>query len=331
MIYGFSLLFLLIVLSLALGSSDLDLADLYRSLIFHAGWSSQLDESMLVKDSILWSIRLPRILMAALSGAGLSLVGATIQALLRNPMADPWLLGVSSGASLGAVTAIVFGLHLLDGFSVTGMAFVGAVLAAALIYGLARRQQIAGTHRLIFTGLAISFCFEALTQILIFTSDRHSQIQNVLFWTMGSLGGVENTDLPIPAIAVAMAFIGLYRWRDTLNILCLSELKAYSLGLDLTRTRRTLFLLAAAVTSVLVSVTGPIGFVGLMIPHLVRMLIGNDYRQLIPACFFGGAAFMVIADVLARSIFSPREIPIGVLTALLGAPFFIWLMGRQDA
>lgn len=269
--------------------------------------------------------------MAVLSGAGLSLVGASVQALLRNPMADPWLLGVSSGASFGAVLVLVVGIRLFGSLSLPVMAFLGALLASALIYRFARTQASLSSMRLIFMGLAISFCLEACTQIFIFSADHSAQVQNMMFWTMGSLGGAEMGQLPLPLFAVSFGFIFLYRKRQELNIACLSETKAHSLGLDLTSFRLQIFVLAAGMTSVLVSFTGSIGFVGLMVPHLLRQLLGNDYRRLIPACLIGGALFMVTADFMARVIFEPREIPIGVLTALLGSPLFIWLLRRSHA
>ncbi len=327
-LWALALLGLMLITLKAMGSgtSSLTLQEIWASC--HHRWidGPALSLELQNKDMILWSIRIPRVLMAGLSGAGLSLVGATIQALVRNPMADPWLLGVSSGASLGAVLVIVSGISLFGILSIQLFAFIGAVFAASVIYFFARQGYKFSSTRLIFTGLAISFCLEALTQIIIFTAGRHSQVQNVMFWTMGSFGSVENTDLWIPALAVGYGFVFLFRSRHELNIACLSEVKAFSLGLDLKRFRRQLFLLSAALTSVLVSVTGSIGFVGLMVPHVLRLILGNDYRLLIPGCLIGGSAFMIAADALARNFFSPQEIPIGVITALLGSPIFIWLM-----
>lgn len=330
-VYGLPMLALLSLLALMSGSSAISSADL--SAIFMSRWSPStlLSLEQEHKEAILWSIRMPRIVMAGLCGAGLSLVGASIQALVRNPMADPWLLGVSSGASLGAVIAIVSGIASYGFPSIQVLAFLGALLAAGIIYFLARRGSNFSSTRLVFTGLAISFCLEALTQIVIYTAQQQSKVQNIMFWTLGSLGAVEGSDLALPTLAVGLGFGLLYRARDRLNIACLSEVKAYSLGLDLPAFRRYLFVLAAAVTAVLVSITGAIGFVGLMVPHVLRLILGNDYRLLIPGCFLGGACFMIAADALARSLFAPQEIPIGVITALLGSPIFIWLLrGARD-
>ncbi len=327
---GTLLLFAMFILGLASGSSDLRFTELIDLLRHRLGYGPPLSEELLNKDLILWSIRLPRVLMAALSGAGLSLVGAAIQALVRNPMADPWLLGVSSGASLGAVLVLVSGLSLFGGLSLQIFAFFGASLASGLIYFFSRRSQIFSSTRLIFSGLAISFCLEALTQVVIFTAARKGEVQNVMFWTMGSLGSVESSDLLVPSLALLAGFSFLFRSRTKLNIACLSELKAFSLGLDLQRFRRNVFLVSAALTAVLVSVTGSIGFVGLMVPHVLRLLLGNDYRLLIPGCLLGGASFMIAADALARSFFSPQEIPIGIITALLGSPIFLWLMRSSN-
>jgi len=319
------------LLALASGSASLSLIDIFTSLGHHLGEGQEWSDDRQGKDVILWSIRFPRVMLAGLSGAGLSLVGATIQALVRNPMADPWLLGVSSGASLGAVLVIVSGLSLFGLASIHLMAFLGALAAASVIYFISRQGAHFSSTRLIFTGLAISFSLEALTQILIFTANHQAQMQNVMFWTMGSLGGAENKDLPLPAVSVMLGFILLFRCRNQLNVACLNEVKAFSLGLDFNALRRHLFLLCAALTSVIVSMTGSIGFVGLMVPHVLRLILGNDYRLLIPGCLLGGAGFMIIADALARHLFSPHEIPIGVITALLGSPIFIVLMrGSHD-
>jgi iron complex transport system permease protein len=329
-ILGSVLLLLVMGFAVSEGATGISWSEIGASLAWQLGLRHELSPDLLHADAILWSIRMPRVLMAALSGAGLSLVGASIQALVRNPMADPWLLGVSSGASLGAVLVLIGGLRLFGELSLPLTAFLGAVLASGIIYHLARDRSALSSSRLIFTGLAISFSFEACTQLLIFSADHPSQIQNVMFWTMGSLGAVENDRLLLPFLTVGLGFFILYRKRHELNIACLSDAKAHSLGINLSSFRLQIFLVCAGLTSVLVSVTGSIGFVGLMVPHLLRLVTGHDYRRLIPACLLGGAFFMVLADFLARNVFDPQEIPIGVLTALLGSPLFIWLMRRSD-
>lgn len=327
---GIIALFVAIAVSLVQGSTGIPWHDLRQSLLYQLGLRAALAPESLHADAIIWSIRMPRVLMAALSGAGLSLVGASVQALVRNPLADPWLLGVSSGASLGAVLVLISGLRLFGVLSLPLTAFLGALLASGLVYHFAKSRRTLSSSRLIFTGLAISFCLEACTQILIFSADHPSQVQNVMFWTMGSLGAVENDELLLPCLAVLSTFVWLYRNSAELNIACLPEAKAHSLGVSLDSFRLRVFALCAALTSVLVAVSGSIGFVGLMVPHMLRQLIGHDYRRLIPACLIGGALFMVLADYMARTIFEPQEIPIGVFTALLGSPVFIWLMRRSD-
>lgn len=328
---GSLLLVVMVLVALSQGSSGIPLHDIVTIGSYRLGLLNELPPELMTSDAIVWSVRMPRIVMACLSGSGLALVGASIQALVRNPMADPWLLGVSSGASFGAVLVIIGGLSFFGSASVPALAFLGALGASALIYRYSLRNTALSSARLIFTGLAISFCLEACTQLLIFSSPQASKVQNVLFWTMGSFGSVENEDLLLPAVALFIGFAFLWRKSHELNIICLAETKAFSLGLDLRSFRRQIFVLCAALTSVLVSITGSIGFVGLMIPHVLRMIVGHDHRRLLPACFLGGAIFMVAADFIARNAFGPKDIPIGVMTALLGSPIFIWLVRKSDA
>ncbi|MFW7381923.1 MAG: FecCD family ABC transporter permease [Oligoflexus sp.] len=298
--------------------------------------SSQVVKILLLMDqdsiqaNIIWQVRLPRVCMAAMTGAGLAVVGASIQALVRNPMADPWLLGVSSGASLGAVLVIVAGVQVFGGISLQLMAFLGALGASFLVYRLAQRRGIIDQSRLILLGIAVSFALSALTQLLIFSARHASQVRGVLFWTMGSFAGVELSDLPLPALTLFFSSLFLFHKRYEINLLTLSDAKAYSLGINLKRFRKQLFLVTAALTSVLVALTGAIGFVGLMIPHLLRRVVGGHYRVLLPACLIYGACFLVLADTLSRWLFAPEELPVGVFTALLGSPIFIWLMWRSS-
>lgn len=326
---GLVLLLVACLLSLSQGSSQLGWDGVRILAGDLAGWLGLVDMPDLTQHRIIWQVRLPRVFMAVIAGSGLSVAGATIQALVRNPMADPWLLGVSSGASLGAVTVMVFGLGQGNPWALHLFAFGGACLAAAVVYQLSQKDRHLSTFRLILMGLALSFACNAVTQILIFASERSGQIRGILFWTLGSLGGVEQDNLWIPGITVLGCSAYLYSVRHQLNIMTMPDVKAFSLGIPLRRFRRNLFLVSALLTSVIVSVCGAIGFVGLIIPHLIRLWVGGNYRVLIPLTLIFGAFFMVSADTLARTVFAPEELPLGVLTAILGSPVLMLLLRRS--
>lgn len=280
--------------------------------------------------AIVLDVRLPRVLLGGVVGAGLAVVGTALQALVRNPLADPFLLGISSGASLGAVVVIVFGVTLL-GVSVAPMvaAFAGSLAALAAVYTLARSGSRLTTTRLVLAGVAISYVLSALTNLLLATADDPHLLKSIMFWTLGSLAGTRWQTLPVPA-AVVLAGLVVVLWRArSLNLLFAGEEAAATLGLDVHRFRAAMFLLVSLMTGVIVAVSGAIGFVGLMVPHAVRMLVGADHRRVLPAAALLGAAFLIVADIAARTVAAPQEIQIGVLTALCGGPFFVWLLRRQ--
>ena len=275
---------------------------------------------------IIWEVRLPRVLLAAISGAGLAVVGATLQALLRNPLADPYLLGTSAGAGLGAVAVLLSSASVFSGFSVSLAAFVGALAAIAIVYALAWQDGRFPTTRLVLSGVAVSYLFSSATNLLIFRAPSGEQARTALFWMLGSLGNARWDSLGLPAAVVVLGTCGLIAFARTLNALSLGEDEATTLGVDGDRFRRLGFVVASLSTGVLVAVTGGIGFVGLMVPHLVRLVVGANHRRLLPAAALAGAILLIWADVLARTIVAPEELPIGIVTAFAGAPFFLWLM-----
>lgn len=278
------------------------------------------------QQTIVWEIRLPRVLLGGLVGAGLAVTGATMQALVRNPLADPYLLGVSSGASLGAVAVIVFGIGWFGVFSLSVAAFLGALLAFVCVYALARRRgRLSGT-RLVLAGVSVAYVFAACTQLLIFQADDGEAVRSVVFWMLGGLGGARWELLGLPALVLLGGTVLLTVQSRSLNILSVGEETAATLGVDPGRFRQQGFALAALLTGTLVAVSGGIGFVGLMLPHLMRLLVGADHRRLLPASALAGAMFLILVDILARMIMAPQELPIGIVTALFGAPFFIWRM-----
>ncbi|MFV0132366.1 FecCD family ABC transporter permease [Streptomyces sp. HMX87] len=282
------------------------------------------------RETIVLDVRAPRVLLGAVTGAGLAVVGTALQALVRNPLAEPYLLGVSSGASLGAVSVIVFGVSLLGPVSLSAAAFAGALGALLLVYATARTGGRITSTRLVLSGVAIAAMLTAVLNLLLLTTDRGNEARAVLAWTLGGLGGVDWSTLWLPGLAVLLGIGVLLVQARSLNLLLAGEEAATTMGLDVARFRARMFVLLSLVTGVLVAAAGPIGFVGLMLPHIVRLLVGGDHRRVLPTAALGGAVFLIWADVAARTVAAPLEIPVGVLTALCGGPFFLWLM-RRDA
>jgi iron complex transport system permease protein len=280
--------------------------------------------------NIIWEIRFPRVLLGGLVGAGLAVVGATMQALVRNPLADPYLLGVSSGASLGAVAVILLGISWFGIYSLSVAAFLGALCAFVLVYVLARQGGRLTTGRLVLAGVAVSYVLSAAMNVLIYNAPNGEQVKSVVFWLLGSLGGARWAYLGLPALILVAGTLLLIVQSRTLNALSAGEETAATLGVNTTRFRQQSFALTSLITGTLVALSGGIGFVGLMLPHIVRLLVGADHRRLLPVAALSGAIFLIWVDVLARTLVAPEELPIGVITALLGAPFFIWLMRRTS-
>lgn len=282
------------------------------------------------RETIVLNVRAPRVLLGAVTGAGLAVIGTAMQALVRNPLAEPYLLGVSSGASLGAVAVIVFGVSLFGALSLSAAAFAGALLTLLLVYSTARAGGRITSVRLVLSGVAMAAVLSALTNMLLLTSGRGNEARAVLAWTLGGLGGVQWDTLWLPGAALLLGIAVLLVQARSLNLLLAGEEAATSMGLDVARFRARMFVLLSLVTGVLVAAAGPIGFVGLMLPHIVRLFVGGDHRRVLPAAALAGAVFLVWADIAARTVAAPMEIPVGVLTALCGGPFFLWMM-RRDA
>ncbi|RGE45343.1 iron ABC transporter permease [Comamonas testosteroni] len=281
---------------------------------------------------IVWRVRMPRVLLAALAGAGLALVGVAMQAMVRNPLADPYLLGVSSGASVGAVSVIAFGALSFAGDLALPMgAFGGALAACTAVYLLAYANGRLQASRLILGGVAIAYCLGGATSLIVLTADQRELANSVLTWTLGSLAGTRWDELGLPAVLLTIGAALLLTQARSLNALLSGEESAATLGVDTTRTRRWLFVLVSLVTGVLVALTGPIGFVGLIVPHVTRMLVGAEHRSVLPVAALLGAIFLVWVDVLSRITFAPAEVPVGVITSLLGGPFFVWMLCRKNA
>ncbi|MER6780965.1 MULTISPECIES: iron ABC transporter permease [unclassified Streptomyces] len=288
--------------------------------------------------SIVWDVRMPRVLLGAVVGAGLAVAGTVLQALVRNQLADPFLLGASSGASLGAVLVIVFGtaaagtagaLGGIGALGVPAAAFAGSVGALVAVYAMARRGAALTTGRLILAGVAVQYILSALTSLVLVLAAHPDQIRSVLFWTLGGLGGARWDELALPAAALLFGTALLIALARPLDLLLAGEEGARTLGLDTGRFRAAVFVLTSLVIGVLVAYSGAIGFVGLMVPHAARMAVGAGHRALLPVAALGGAVFLTLADLVARTAAAPEEIPVGVVTALVGGPFFLWMLRRS--
>lgn len=282
------------------------------------------------QEQIVWFIRLPRVLLAAIVGAGLAVVGVAMQATVRNPIADPYILGISSGASVGAVLAILFGLFGIFGlYSLSVAAFLGALVSFTIVFAIAHRGGHITPMRLILAGIAVAYVFQAITSFLIFRSPDREGIRSVLFWLMGSVAGAKWEILTIPATVLIVGTVFLILQARPMNSLLAGDEAAVTLGVDTDRFRRQLLVITALVTGVMVAISGAIGFVGLMMPHFVRLLVGSDHRRVLPVSALSGAIFLIWVDVLARTVVQPEELPIGIITAFIGAPIFLWLMHRR--
>lgn len=286
---------------------------------------------VVMDDQIVWNLRLPRVLLAAVVGAGLAVVGVTLQATVRNPLADPYVLGVSAGAGLMAAVAITLGSAAVAGLSTSAAAFVGALVATAAVLGLSRRAGRVVPSRLVLAGVTLSYLFTGATSFVIFRGSNAEAAHSVLFWLLGSLSESSWSNLSLPAAAVLIAGLCLMPRTRTLNALAAGDDAALSLGVPVHRVRVRLLITASLLTGVLVAVSGGIGFVGLVVPHLVRLVVGPDHRRLLPIALLVGATYLVVADALSRVLVRPEELPIGIVTAVLGAPAFLWLLRRSEA
>ncbi|MDO5759732.1 MAG: iron ABC transporter permease [Bacteroidota bacterium] len=272
---------------------------------------------------ILYYIRVPRLLMCVVAGACLSVCGASYQAVFRNPLSDPYILGVSSGASLGASIAIILGLDKMV-VGVPIMAFIFALLTVFLIMKLSKIGNRTHTTTLILAGISFNFLFSAIISVIMFI-DRED-MHKIYFWTMGSLAGVKYSDVIVVSIFTLLGLAVLLLLAKRMNALLLGDMVAQSIGINVERTKKTILITSTLMTSAVVSYCGVIGFIGLVVPHIVRLVVGADNRKIIPFSIFGGIIFMVLADIVARNIASPNELPIGTITSMVGSPFFIYLL-----
>ena len=307
------------IVSLSFGTAAIPVGDIVRSITRPETVSSEA-------RAILWEIRFPRLLAAALVGGGLALSGLVFQALLKNPLADPFILGISSGAALGTVVASVLGgtaAAILEKI----FAFVGAMLTVLIVFYVARVKERLYPHTMLLTGVIINAFFSA-SIIFLFSVFKSGEMESVFFWLMGDLSVTSIKEVGTLFAITCACFVAIYYFSFPLNLLLGGEELALTLGVEVERVKKVLFVIASLLAAAVVSAVGVIGFVGLIIPHMVRMVIGSDHRLVIPASFLLGASFLVISDICSRLLVSPIELPVGVITAILGAPFFIYLLRR---
>jgi iron complex transport system permease protein len=311
--------------AVTIGPSRVGAGDVWRVVGDHLGFGS---DATATENAIVWEIRLPRVLLAATVGAGLALVGAVMQATMRNPLADPYLLGISAGASFGAVVVFV-GLGGAA-FGLTTGAFGGAMVAfvAVLVLGAGRGARIE-PGRIVLAGVAVASMFEAATALLIIAAADPQGTRGILYWLLGSLAGSTWSDLAIAVPLLVVAVAVMLAHARPLNAMAIGDDDAAAVGVDVSRVRWLLLVTGALLTGALVAVSGAIGFVGLLLPHATRLVVGRDHRFLLPAVALVGATFLVWVDTVARTAFDPQEIPVGVATALIGAPAFAFLLARR--
>ena len=320
-------LLLSVFLAVGLGTVSISFSDTYKIIIGKIFGNEDLYSS-LSKSTIyiVWNLRVPRVLLGLLAGAGLSLCGAVMQSTVNNPIAEPYILGVSSGATFGATIIIALGLAQ----AVSIGSFLGAIIATFLVMGIASHKGKMTATRLILSGTVVNALFTAFSNFIISVFASSDSIADIKFWTMGSLASATYEQILIPAIVVVLAIVFFLTQARTMNVMMLGDETAISLGINLSVYRIIYMAVIALLTGVLVASCGIIGFVGLIIPHIVRGIVGTNHKKVLPLSIVIGAIFLIWADVLARTLIKDSELPIGIFTALVGAPFFIYIVVRKN-
>jgi len=286
--------------------------------VFSPTWSN-------IEENIIIQIRLPRIILGVLVGSALAVAGAAMQGLFKNPMADPYVIGISSGAAFGATISIVLGLGGI--ISMPAMAFFGAMFSAFLVYNIAKSETGMSVETLLLSGIAVAIFFSALTSFFMYFAGEN--LHQIVFWIMGGLWARGWDHVAVATIPISLGIIGIYAFARDLNVMQLGEESAATLGIETETVNKILLGLSALIAGIAVSVSGIIGFVGLIIPHMARIVVGPDHRILIPTSALAGAIFLIFADSIARTVISPAELPVGIITAFFGAPFFIYLLKKR--
>lgn len=322
-----ALLIVSIMLCVGIGPVYIRFSDVWRSMfhqMFGLSNASAIPENT---QNIVWHLRVPRVLLGAMVGAGLSLSGVAMQALTKNPLADPYVLGISSGASFGAVLTMATGLlGFLGSYRIQAGAFAGAMLAITLVYALAKSGRNVTPIKLVLVGVAVSALFTAFTNFTVYNAPNDTIVREATFWMLGGVAGVKwNMLLPLAACIIPSGTV-IFFLSSSLNAMMMGDNAAITLGVNINVTRKILIVITAVLTGAAVSVAGCIGFVGLVIPHIVRSVTGSDHRKVVLLAALTGAIFLIWVDVAARMVDIPKEIPLGILTSMVGAPFFLWMI-----
>lgn len=320
------------IFSVSVGQVDIPFSQSFHIIMNQIipGHGTVLDN---MYTDIIWQIRFPRVLLAMVMGAGLALCGAVMQAAVQNPLADPYILGISSGAVLGATFSIMIGFRvggMLGELGIASWAFMGALGAAALVLGLASVGGKTSSVKLILAGMAINALCNAFSSFILYFAKNAEGIQSVSFWTMGSLAPAAWGTLPVISVAVIAAVVFfLFQFR-VMNTMLMGEETAVTLGINLTFYRRLYMIISSVITGILVSTCGIVGFAGLIVPHIVRSVTGSDHKRLLPASILSGALFMIWTDLFARTIIPKGELPVGIVTSVLGAPVFVYMLLKKS-
>jgi iron complex transport system permease protein len=329
-----ALILVALTVSTTIGAVSVSAPDIAKILVnkisggnvFEATWESKT-------ENIIWNIRFPRVIMAFIVGAGLSLCGVLMQALTKNPLADPYVLGISSGASAGAVGVIILGwFSFMGGYSVIFGATLGAAVSICLSLGIASMKGRITSTQLVLAGIATSAFFSAVTNLIIYGFNQGSdKTKMAQYWMVGSLSGATWSTVKYVAVVAAVTVVVISLFAKELDVLLLGDDVAETLGMDTRRTKLLIIVAATVLTGVVVSVSGVIGFVGLVVPHIMRSLVGSGHRRLIPVSILAGGLFTMVADLVSRVIIAPEELPIGVIAAFIGAPFFLYLIRKGNS
>jgi iron complex transport system permease protein len=314
------------VMSIGIGAVGIGVPQIAGILAQHAGIDLGIDFTR-QQDAVLWQIRLPRVVMTGAIGGALAVSGATLQGIFRNPLADPSLIGVSSGAATGAVAAIVLGITPFGVRSLPIAAFAGGAAATMLVYTLSRQNGKTDAVTLLLTGIAVNAISGAFTGLMTFVADDE-ELRTITFWSMGSTGSATWERVAAIAPFLVIGMLLLPRYAAPLNLFALGEREASHLGVDTERVRVVLVTITALLVGASVAVAGIVGFLGLVVPHLIRLISGPNHKTLLPASALGGAALLLFADLISRTIAVPAEIPLGVVTSFIGGPFFLFLLFR---
>lgn len=306
--------------ALVIGSTRIAPSEALRALF---GSTEEVTESV---RTIVVQIRLPRVLLAMIVGAGLSIAGATFQALLRNPLSEPYILGISSGGTVGALVAITFGLSTLP-FVTPLFSFLGSGLVMLLVFALGYRRGFLDTNALLLSGVMVGAFFSAM--VLLFTALMNQDIRTTYLWLVGNLGAADSRSLIIIIPFITAASVVLVIFSRFFNLIATGDETAMHLGVEVGKVKNISYLMASLITGLSVSTSGVIGFVGLVVPHVCRLLFGPDHRLLLPASFLVGGIFLLVCDIISRVLLAPSEIPVGVVTAVIGAPVFIYLLKKK--